>query len=267
MDNYPTPPPSWFRLPLEIRLRVFEILAQDPVQGKQGLSRLAGVCKDWQHFFEPKIYQRLTLSHACLDAFDMVVRRQRGLVKHVWLRIELTAYNCPDCNYWGTENDADNAIVADAIKKLFSILSVWRDSPSRLCLELSIYSPSDSQHGFGGDFHLGPEPFEAEPDKQKKLRIHDPRHTWRHGRRSRPPLIANISKLLVPSHPKFPNGLPIVQVVDGLLIRRQTRHTLHSNALGQILTSLPNLECIKIEPWRGFFYFPLYPVDCRMFSL
>jgi hypothetical protein len=59
-----------------------------------------------------------------------------------------------DSQQWSTNND----IIAEAISKLFLILNTWDVHQvafmGRLALEISIYSPSDSQHDFKGDLHL-----------------------------------------------------------------------------------------------------------------
>jgi hypothetical protein len=127
----------------------------------------------------------------------------------------------------------------------------------RLALEISIYSPSDSQHDFKGDLHLDNshqldmDPFSSE--NVESLSVHDRHHGWSNGHRSRPPTLAAISRLLTPAFPTFQQGLPSVAVVKELILRRQTRRGLSVMALQQILKSLLNLEYIIYEPWRDFF--------------
>ncbi|KAK7413831.1 hypothetical protein QQX98_007325, partial [Neonectria punicea] len=112
---------------------VFEMLAQDSEAKesktrteKTGLSQYALVCKAWQEFFEKKIYRHLTLDISSLYDFDKFVQRQRALVKHIWLRIELATYKCPDCvSFKSHDYQADNATTRDAIIWLFYILSTW----------------------------------------------------------------------------------------------------------------------------------------------
>jgi hypothetical protein len=109
------------------------------------------------------LYSHLTLTQSCLNKFRKLVRRQRGLLKHVWLRVELGTYTCPSCKTYKSmpERCPDEQIVETAIWELFSILSAWQMAqypiPDQLTLEVSMYSPSDSQHCFKGDLHLGPD--------------------------------------------------------------------------------------------------------------
>ncbi|RYP76928.1 hypothetical protein DL771_001481 [Monosporascus sp. 5C6A] len=160
---------------------------------------------------------------------------------------------------------ADTETVDEAILKLFLILSTWLKpnvAPhGGLTLEISIYSPSDSQHTFSGDLHFGPDPFETEDDERQRLRTHDPYHGWRHGRRLGRPLMQAISEILNITEPKFRKGLPSVKVVTSLILRRQTRRALSANSLQKIFKSLPGLECINYEPWREFFRCPQYHQD------
>jgi hypothetical protein len=260
---------QWLIFPREIRLKIFELLAQDPgrsrngnISTKTGLSRYAAVCKEWQAFFEKRIYRCLALTSSCLEDFNKVVRRQRGLVEHIWLRIELKTYDCSTCmEFNGLQRSTNSDIVAEAISKLFLILNTWDVHQvafmGRLALEISIYSPSDSQHDFKGDLlldnshQLDMDPFSSENDEN--LSVHDPHHGWSNGHRSRPPTIEAISRLLMLAFPKFQQGLPSVAVVKELILRRQTRRGLSVEALQQILKSLPNLEYIIYEPWREFF--------------
>lgn len=260
---------QWSILPREIRLEIFEALVQGPgrtrngnTSTKTGLSRYASVCKEWQAFFEKRIYGRLTLTSSCLEDFNLVVRRQRGLVEHIWLRIKLQTYDCSACmEFTDLQMSTNDDIISDAISKLFLILNTWNVHQvafmGRLALEISLYSPSDSQHDFKGDLHLDNDhrldmdPFSRE--SVESFPVHDPHHGWSNGHRSRPPTLAAISRLLVPTFPNFPGGLPSVAVVKELILRRETRRGLSVKALQQILKSLPNLEYIIHEPWRDFF--------------
>ncbi|RYP20711.1 hypothetical protein DL765_002661 [Monosporascus sp. GIB2] len=159
---------------------------------------------------------------------------------------------------------ADEETVNEAVMKLFLILSTWLKSDftphGGLTLEISFYSPSDWQHTFSGDLHLGPDPFETEDDERHRLRIHDPYHGWHHGQRLERPLMEAISILLATIDPDL-RELPSVRVVTSLILRRQTRRALSTKSLQKIFKSLPGLECIDYEPWREFFRCPQYYRD------
>ncbi|RFU33343.1 hypothetical protein B7463_g3037, partial [Scytalidium lignicola] len=161
---------------------------------------------------------------------------------------------------------SDDSIVAKAITKLFFILSTWNRyqdaSPKGLVLEISIYSPSDSQHAFKGDLHLDVNSFANSEDFESNVPpIHDPYHGWVYGQRLTRPNSTDISQLLKILRPSFHERLPVVEVVKSLVIRRQTRRGLSSVALQQIFENLPNLEYINYEPWREFFRFKFYYQD------
>jgi hypothetical protein len=126
--------PQWLRFPPEIRLMVLEILVQDPndkqngkTSTKTGWVRYAAVCKEWQAFFEDRLYRSLALTPSCLEAFGQFVCRQRRLVEHFWLRIELGTYGCNACRDFNPPviDANDNEIIAKAISKLWLILSTW----------------------------------------------------------------------------------------------------------------------------------------------
>lgn len=256
-------------LPPDLQLMILEMLAQDPgcdrsgtTCVKKGLARYAAVCKHWQTFCEKRLYRHLTLSQSCLNALDTVVRRQRGLVKHIWLRIELLPYDCPDCMKFVSKRTRDHDIAGNAITKLFHVLSTWRKSEPAtyrgLTLEISIYSPSDVGHNFGGDFHFGPEPFETDNDMARRLHVHDPYHGWHQGKRSDRPIFTSIDKLLEGVLPCC-EKLPSVEVVDNLVLRRQTRRHLDGRTLRAMFRSLPNLTRVTYEPWRDFLRFRSKP--------
>ncbi|RYO96980.1 hypothetical protein DL764_007381 [Monosporascus ibericus] len=271
--RWPVTLSQWPLFPLNIRLLVFEKLAQHSSHNensttpmKPSLARYAAVCKEWQAFFEKILYRRLVLKQTCLDEFDKVVRRRKGLVQHIWLRIELGTYSCPACmGFEDPLRHTADETVNEALMKLFLILSTWVKPDvtphGGLTLEISIYSPSDSQHNFSGDLHLGPDPFETEEDERQRFRTHDPYHGWRQGRRLDRPNIAAISSLLTTISPEVREELPSVKVVTSFILRRQTRRALSTESLQKIFKSLPGLECINYEPWREFFRWPRYLQD------
>ncbi|POR32134.1 Uncharacterized protein TPAR_07636 [Tolypocladium paradoxum] len=260
----------WSQLvPLDIHLLVFEMLAQDPTANenkeqrgrpwtkKHPLSSYALVCRDWQNFFEKKIYRHLALSQSSLRDFDNFVRRQRGLVEYIWLKIKLARYTCTECVEFGLPKyQANHSTAEEAISRLFRILSTWdRDQVAvsgRLTLEISAHSHSDLHHAFFSDLYFDTSPFATgEP------LLTDPGHAWVTSPRSRPLELASISRLFgVPLRPEFEQRLPPVAVINALVIRRQTRQRFAPNALLEVLSSLPNLSSMTYESWRDFLHFP-----------
>ncbi|KAH6995137.1 hypothetical protein EDB80DRAFT_586633 [Ilyonectria destructans] len=175
--------PNWYSLPTEIRIMILELITQH-----QRLCTYATVSKEWQIMIEKKTFHQLKLKQSCLDDFERLGKRQRGLVRHIWLNIELQRYTCRCCRRWEsmTWTHQNNKIIIPAIAKLFSILSTWKSAKEGLTLELNAYSPSDPEHWFkncyfgasGEDEILGSE----YPSQDNTAGIHDPEHGWRDGK-------------------------------------------------------------------------------------
>lgn len=233
---------QWLLLPSEIWLSIFEIIVQDPNGDrtrdnrpnnsnpitKNGLAQYAAVSKEWQGFFEKTLYRHWTLTQSCLGAFGEIVHRQRCLVEHIHLCIELEAYTCPDCSDFGSIPLKRNNIIAKAaINWLFLILSTWRRHqdvlPGGLVLELSIYSPSDSLHAFKGDMYLHSASFTNNDFQGDRPPVHDLYHGWTNGQRLEPPDMAAISRVFTIMAPKFLDAfrllkLQMVLLYDGKLV-------------------------------------------------
>ncbi|KAF3808994.1 hypothetical protein GCG54_00011186, partial [Colletotrichum gloeosporioides] len=274
---------AWPSLPFEIRQAILELVIshQKPKRdlGEQpdgrGTAIFATVSTEWQSFFEAKHFGMLLLTQQCLSDFKKIIQgRRRKLVNHVWLRIELNPYDCRSC--WLMEDPLDEisnrAIFTDALKVLFGCLSTWDYSSDRsdrgLTLELSAYSPTDTEHFFKEyDFTHNPysDPpgnFQATLADRTHPKFHDLNHLWESGRRVNDdqrlsPNCLRIHGLkglcIVPSNyddsPPFSakKWLPEVGVVTKLLIRRQNYRLIHSDGLGQILERLKGLQDVVCE--------------------
>ena len=84
----------WISLPAEIRLMILDAITQ---QKHPGWASSASVCKEWQLAIEKRNFHRLTLQVSCLGDFERLIVRQRNLVHHVRLDIELPTYTCQTC--------------------------------------------------------------------------------------------------------------------------------------------------------------------------
>jgi hypothetical protein len=94
---------------------------------------------------------------ANLGYFDCIATPRRKIVKYIWLRIELQEYECPDCQ--SPETDLETKINLDIITttltNAFRTLSIWNSVQDlTLTLDITVHSPSDSQHDFN-DLHFG----------------------------------------------------------------------------------------------------------------
>ncbi|KAI5464229.1 hypothetical protein BGZ63DRAFT_439371 [Mariannaea sp. PMI_226] len=136
--------PDWYSLPHELRTIILELLTHH-----NNIASYATVSTEWRKVIEKKSFGRLRLHPSCLDSLERLAKRQQGLVKHIWLNIELKRYTCRCCRRMESVSwfYANNKIITAAITRLFSILATWnRDGGGGLVLELNAYSPSDSEH-------------------------------------------------------------------------------------------------------------------------
>ncbi|ROT36106.1 hypothetical protein SODALDRAFT_381358 [Sodiomyces alkalinus F11] len=133
----------WNTCPLEVKEMIWRVLSRHPIS----TAAYAAVSRNWQEFFEKKHFKTILLSPRRVLDFSRILQepRKRKLVRHIWLRIELLSYDCPSCEEterW-SESQQNNAIGMNMEKP--------RDRDEMnpdLTLELSAYSPSDSQHAF-----------------------------------------------------------------------------------------------------------------------
>lgn len=118
----------WFQLPSPVQDIILKELAgnYDGVSKEDGQRRAAyaTVCPEWQTFFETRSFRKLVLHASDLSDFAKIVKRRAGggkrrksgpkrrklvagatsstvscmpQIQHIWLRIELLSYRCPEC--------------------------------------------------------------------------------------------------------------------------------------------------------------------------
>ncbi|EQL03295.1 hypothetical protein OCS_00997 [Ophiocordyceps sinensis CO18] len=239
--------PQWERLPAEIRYAVFEVLVprERGMVLKHGLSQYSLVCKDWQPFFEKRLYRYLSLTQDSLHDFRRLVVRQRGLVKHIWLEIELSDDGCDTCLVCRQppSRHSHHSNAFQAITRLWQALTSWdRDQvacpPGSLTLEISGQFPR----------HLEP--------------------IFRY-RRTLPVGIDHLYGQVHCVSPDCGSHLLQVQVVGCFVLRRQTQHAFWPEAVAGLLHSLPNLGSVTYEPWWPLHSPPpayLDPGHCRVIT-
>ncbi|KAH7134874.1 hypothetical protein B0J11DRAFT_546987 [Dendryphion nanum] len=238
----------WLSLPADIRLLILDEISG---QKHRGWAQCAAVCKEWQAILEPKNFSQLVLQPSCLDELETLVIRQRPLVQHICLNIDLPRYACRTCTQTATMSNRRSTIFRRAILRLFSILSTWQPT-GRLTLELSASSPSDSQHWFKNYcFGPGHEDTRDWTQQEKAIRWHDPKHGWVDGQQVKTPDPSAILRLFSPLCLNVPQTLPVVHAVTSFCIRRQLRHELFPEVLKALWEKLPRLESIVYELWRA----------------
>ncbi|KAK4150191.1 hypothetical protein C8A00DRAFT_46347 [Chaetomidium leptoderma] len=222
-------------------------------QKHPGWASSASVCKEWQFFIEKRNFHQLRLQVSCLDGFERLIIRQRELVQHIWLDIELQKYTCRRCQETESESwtRRNNSMIRNGVWKLFRILSTWKPG-NGLALELHAHSPSDSDHWFKNHYFASDD--EGNEDEtsihETDRNWHDPRHGWIHGQQVTAPPPSAILALFESIDLRFQEELPQVDRVTCLIIRRQLRRWIDPNSLLLILDKLSCLEQLTYEPWR-----------------
>ncbi|KAI1389493.1 uncharacterized protein F4822DRAFT_398509 [Hypoxylon trugodes] len=249
---------SWSNLPAELRLAILQIVA-DTSMGH--IATYASVCSEWQEVFEAKSFERIVLSQRRVLEFAQIVQGpRRRLVKHIWLRIELSdddhssykTISLREMDFEGRDN------FVGVIKVLFTTLSAWerpRDlNKEGLTLEFCAYSPSDSEH-MPKDRDFAHDPY-SEPAEEISA-LPNPREHPAPTQLDRDNLFRNIFRLTKSyvSIMWFNNDyesavLPEVNVVTSFLIRRQYYRKFDPNDMYYILVNLTGLESIIYEPQR-----------------
>jgi hypothetical protein len=239
----------WERLPPEIRLIILGtlLLGRNPGSGIMGdyrnsnLACYASVSKEWQAAFEKRNFHRLTLSPSCLKDLDRIVRRRRGFVKHICLRIQKKTTM--------DRNDENNR---KAIRKLFTVLNTWGtegdwSSNSGLTMELSFHGRNGSSRAFK-DSHF---PYSESIDEYHHSDFYDLCY-WVNGHDQYlgPSSIvtAQVAASKFDIDLVFTRKLPKVDIVTRFLVHRQPHRKLTWQTLSQIFSSLPRLEYIHCEP-------------------
>ncbi|KAL6830616.1 hypothetical protein J3E69DRAFT_196824 [Trichoderma sp. SZMC 28015] len=268
---------TWYSLPIEIQTMILKLLQSHSDSGTT--SSYAAVSKEWQLYFERYNFRRLILHQSCIPEFGRVVRHhRRGMVKHVWLRVELAPYFCPACEWPERPFEVldNNQTFTAALYRLLEVLGTWKKSGQYgvsnggLVLELSAYSPSDSEHFF--KYPLGKDDY---PHKYDETCIvddsvkagtsdslpedHTPENNISHRTfdtpyiRVTPGTCRLFGSLLKLDYgkldiPKANRRLPGVSVVKALLHRRRYPRSFHPDTLLNIFESLHGLESIVLEP-------------------
>ncbi|KAK3394510.1 hypothetical protein B0H63DRAFT_48274 [Podospora didyma] len=233
----------WHHLAAEIRCVILERLLQDGCS----LAGFATVSREWQTIIERHNFARIKLTPSRIADFGSVIHRNNALVRYLWLCLELEEYDCTLCasrdpETWGMSH-RDNALIVTAFQDLFSTPGTWEPGGggNSLMLDISVHSPSDSEHWFKYLTFRPSTPFDdqeedgAQDDDQSMLaKLDDRQHGWEDGRRASAPC----------------RQLPLVPAVTGVLLRQQTRRRWKPMALANMFSRLPELQVIHYEPWR-----------------
>ncbi|OQD87652.1 hypothetical protein PENANT_c005G02252 [Penicillium antarcticum] len=219
---------SWSCLPAEIRVLVLEALLQDD---GCSLAGFAIVSREWQMTIELHNFAHINLTLSRLADFGPMIHRNRALVA-----------------IYGFAWNSKNMIVPNVhLMDLFSMLSTWKPN-SNLLLDISVHSPSDSEHWF--------KYLTFEPDITS-----DECGLGQYTEQSIQAKLMTTSMVFdeIMGEGPFNSGeeedqwwkqLPLVPEVTGVLLRQQNRQRWKPTALAQMFARFPRLQEICYEPWR-----------------
>ncbi|KAI2633633.1 hypothetical protein GGS26DRAFT_54633 [Hypomontagnella submonticulosa] len=143
------PSSYWADLPPKIRYQILDILLHDGCS----LAGFTTVSREWQAVIEPHNFSRINLTPLRIAHPESapILHRKRDLIHYICFRVELRRYDCTDCGVKRRDHFrmhiADERLSTEAIQSLFSLLSRWK-SNGDLVLDVSVFSPSDSEHHF-----------------------------------------------------------------------------------------------------------------------
>ncbi|KAI0804922.1 hypothetical protein GGR55DRAFT_681551 [Xylaria sp. FL0064] len=255
-------PPHWNYLPPETRTMILKEICN--IKG----CKLAGpvtVSREWQAVLEPRNFSRIKLTPTRLRDLESMVHRNRSHMRYLWFSFELQRYSCDECDGNLDQlliTEEDNKAISTLLEGLFLALSKF-DPTGELILDISVHSPSDSEHWFK-ELTFG-----SDDDSLGELGIHraakqlathqgDPTdHEWSITK----PGGDEICKVFQDVMGEGPFGtdeeeyqwwqrLPAVPAVTFIILRRQNRRRWKPNALPYMFARFPRLHEIAYEPWR-----------------
>ncbi len=235
------------------------------IHDNRHVASYASVCRDWQAVVEKKTLRRLKLRAPCLDEFDRIFKdmfRRRRNVRHIWLSIDLQPYTCRICRFKESASwvKGNNLIFKRAIIKFLGSLKDWEQYNGGLALELSVQSPSDSQHWFKnccfGDSDWYEDGAVPEPGDQLQeagtAEFDDPRHGWVDGEQVRFPNVDTLLRFHQTLRLNTSREYPAASAVTSFFLRRQCRRWLSPTTLGRLLYHLPEIRRLVYEPWQAW---------------
>lgn len=271
---------SWGSLTGDIQLRILRFILTDG----RSLSQLATVSRQWQATIERHNFEQINLTLWRIPDFGPMTRRNRALVKSIWLSLELDEYGCTECegqigaaghngDHCFTRTGTNNCIVITAMHDLFLSLSSWKPQGD-LKLDISIHSPNDSQHWFK---YLSFEPDVLGQGQTTFSQLEDPDHGWNAGQPPSPPTGAALRHVFgellrgvflnEEEESKWWQTLPEVPAITSMLLRQQNRRRLGPSTLAYMLSRFPRLEELHYEPWRAWCKYDQDERDMGYFSL
>ncbi|KAF5969052.1 hypothetical protein FCOIX_11078 [Fusarium coicis] len=126
----------WSYLPQEVRRSILHTIAD---QKNPRWSALASVSKEWQSVIGTRNMAKLNLRPSCLKDLEQAVVRQRDLVRHIYLHVELPEYNCrlcaPDLSITIGDNNERRMAKAVLVLRMpnLTTMVLWNGETGRAC--------------------------------------------------------------------------------------------------------------------------------------
>ncbi|TID02603.1 hypothetical protein CH35J_004795 [Colletotrichum higginsianum] len=223
-------------LPPEIRLMVLEELER-LVEGRSRLSHFSAVSAEWRAFFQPRIFETLSIRHPGPDVtqLDANVRGDRTrLVKRISLHVTTDEYDARhdfDRPESGSSQRANDTMLQEALHELFRVLSKWgyAEDAHGISLDISVSSRSDAEHQLN---HRNDRPHLS------RSRVHSQDFER-----------CLLGSLFGPGLARPP--LPRVPIIKRLSMSNQNYRSFSAESLPRILLSLCCLETVNYAPGRS----------------
>ncbi|KAM5378790.1 hypothetical protein ACJZ2D_004263 [Fusarium nematophilum] len=265
----------WASLPPEICLLILESVLEKcdskkepcPDQKASSVAPYATVCRGWQCFFESHTFRRLHVEDSSLCFFTEAMRGKNAArlnyIRYLGLCIELSGYSCVGCSKpEGPMAIArNNQTFTTSLRGLFEALSLWVPNHSGgLTLEISAWSPGDSQHHFrefvDADMHAR---FQLEEDLQRapslleysRQKLEEVRPTMiTHPRDRRFQVYRRLKGTPLELGPGI--AIPQVPIVKTLWLRPHFYRGIAFLTLARMFQdSLVGMESFRFERWTG----------------
>ncbi|KAI3337028.1 hypothetical protein HD806DRAFT_542763 [Xylariaceae sp. AK1471] len=217
-------PLHWNYLPPEIRTMILKEICN--ING----CKLAGpvtVSREWQAVLEPQNFSRITLTPTRIRDLESMVHRNRSHMRYLWFSFELQRYSCAECDADLDQlmiTEEDNKAITTSLEDLFLALSKF-DPTGELILDISVHSPSDSEHCITKPGENGIEKLFQDVMAERPFGTDEEEYQWW-------------------------QRLPAVPAVTFIIIRQQNRRRWKPNALPYMFARFPRLHEIAYEPWR-----------------
>lgn len=228
------------------------------------LAKLATVSREWQKVIEQHNFARIKVTLPRLADIGLT-RRCRSYINYIWLCIELKDYSSLQAysgnSYFLSQKDLGR--VTKAIQTLFTELGKWEPS-GKLLLDISIHSPSDSDHLLK---YLA---FPPDIPSNECLGLRNVDHLvddagycwndWSAAGKADKLIRKTLSSIYPDDSPPSADALerefewwghlPQVPAITSLLLRQQTRRRWLLSTLEEMLSHFPRLQEVVYEPWK-----------------